>query len=71
VPPTDPTRQKVDVDAEHCHLYAICMQEAPSVFELRDDGRLHYPKRPRPEDAERVRQAARMCPTHAIRVKES
>lgn len=63
-------KQTVDVDGEQCHLFGVCMQEAPAVFAIGDDGRLRYPKRPAPEEARNVRQAARMCPKQAIRVRE-
>ncbi len=63
--------QRVDVDGEQCDLFGVCMHEAPAVFQIGDDGRLHYPKRPESEHGPAVRQAARMCPKQAIRVKES
>ena len=63
-------KQTVDVDGEHCHLYGICQHEAPAVFQIGDDGRLRYPKRPDAAHEASVRQAARMCPTQAITVKE-
>ncbi|GDY31661.1 ferredoxin [Gandjariella thermophila] len=59
-------RVHVDVNNNHCKLFAICQQEAPDVFELGPDGRLRYRAHPRAEHTERVVQAARCCPMQAI-----
>ncbi|WP_397545248.1 ferredoxin [Salinibacterium sp.] len=56
----------VSVDNRLCHLYGICEQEAPDVFELGVDGRLRYSTRPNPENADATQQAARLCPMQAI-----
>ena len=63
-------RIRVDVNRNHCHLYAICEQEAPEVFKLSADGRLHYHPTPEPHHRDAVRQAARVCPMQAIKVEE-
>jgi ferredoxin len=63
-------RIRVDVNRNHCHLYAICEQEAPDVFRLRADGRLEYQSAPPPQHRDAVRQAARVCPMQAISVEE-
>ena len=62
--------QRVSVNNTHCHLYGICEQEAPEIFQLRADGRLAYQTRPGPDHVDDVRQAARLCPTQAITLKE-
>lgn len=62
---------RVSVDNNHCHLYAICQQEAPAVFDLGVDGRLRYDTSPGGEHTAAVRQAARCCPTQAIILGES
>ena len=61
---------RVDVNRNHCHLYAICEQEAPEVFSLSPDGRLNYRSRPPAQFREAVRQAARVCPMQAISIEE-
>jgi ferredoxin len=57
---------RVDVNNNHCKLFAICQQEAPDVFDLGPDGRLRYRAHPGTEHTERVVQAARCCPMQAI-----
>ena len=61
---------RVDLNHNHCHRFAICEQEAPEVFRLSADGRLHYRARPDREHREAVRQAARVCPMQAITIEE-
>ncbi len=63
-------RIRVHVNNNHCHLYAICEQEAPEVFRLRHDGRLDYRSTPDPAHHEAVLQAARICPMQAIDIEE-
>lgn len=58
----------VSVDNEHCHLFALCQQEAPDVFELGVDGRLRYEAIQPPSHAFQTLQAARVCPMQAITV---
>jgi ferredoxin len=62
---------KVVVDFELCQSHGLCMQAAPEVFELRDDGFL-YLLQEAPPDALRARleRAARECPTGAIRIED-
>lgn len=62
--------QVVSVDNNRCHLYAICQMEAPASFEVGVDGRLRYDRTPSDHDLPEVRQAARLCPMQAIRLKE-
>ena len=69
-PTTTAPVQRVSVNNTHCHLFGICEQEAPEVFQLRADGRLAYQTKPGPEQLEDVRQAARLCPMQAITLKE-
>jgi ferredoxin len=67
--PTAVRQVRVSVDNTHCHLYAICQQEAPAVFDLGVDGRLRYTARPDAAESARVEQAARCCPMQAITVE--
>lgn len=62
-------RVTVSVDNNHCHLYAICAQEAPEVFDLSVDGRLRYKAKPAPHLYDKVWNAARLCPMQAIQIE--
>jgi ferredoxin len=70
----DPPRRSitidVSVDNNHCHLFAICQQEAPEVFQLVDDRRLVFDSRPAWYLVDQVRNAARLCPMQAIEIVE-
>ena len=62
---------KIVVDFDKCKSNALCMAEAPEVFEVRDDNFLYIlnenpPARLRPV----VEEAARVCPTRAITVSD-
>lgn len=59
----------VSVDNNHCHFYAICVQEAPEVFDLSIDGRLRYRAKPDAHLYEKVWNAARLCPMQAIHIQ--
>ena len=58
---------KIRVDYDICESNAVCMQHAPSVFEVRDDDLLHVlvDEIP-PEDEGAVAEAVRRCPRQAI-----
>jgi ferredoxin len=57
---------KITVDLAACERYGHCCFEAPTVFELDDDGELQYV--PDVDDVLRpeVEAAARACPVLAI-----
>ncbi|MEQ0563644.1 ferredoxin [Amycolatopsis sp. NEAU-NG30] len=57
---------RIDVDSHRCHAYGVCQSEAPQVFQLGQDGRLEYEKRPDAQHAPHVQAAARACPMRAI-----
>jgi ferredoxin len=59
---------RVSVDNNHCHLFAICQQEAPEVYALAGE-RLVYDHSPDPDQLEAIRTAARLCPMQAIEVR--
>ncbi len=61
----------VSVDNNHCHFYAICVQEAPEVFDLSIDGRIRYTAKPSAHLYEKVWNAARLCPMQAIHIDPS
>ncbi|QFZ24357.1 ferredoxin [Saccharothrix syringae] len=60
----------ISVDNERCHRYGICQAEAPGLFQLIDDERLRYERRPPPEQFAKARAAARACPMRAIELRE-
>ena len=60
---------KIEVDLDACRSYALCVGIAPDYFELDDDGILRVLRSPvAPEDEDRVREAALVCPTLAIKL---
>ncbi len=61
---------KVVVDFDICQSNAVCMESAPKVFEVRDDGYL-YVLNENPSEAMRaeVEEAAERCPTGAITIE--
>jgi len=69
-PRTGEQHMKVTVDFDNCASTGACMQVCPEVFEVRTDGYLHIlQENPGPELADKVNQAADMCPTAAITVE--
>jgi ferredoxin len=62
---------RVDVDFDRCESNAICMEVAPAVFEVRDDGFL-YVLQESPDASLRplLEEAVRRCPTGAISIAE-
>jgi ferredoxin len=68
--PGESTRMKVIVDFEVCQSHGLCMQAAPEVFELRDDGFLYILAETPPENLrKKVETAVRECPTGAIKLE--
>jgi ferredoxin len=58
---------KISVDFNLCESNALCMAEAPEVFEVRDDNFLYVlDENPGPELTGKVEAAARACPKQAI-----
>jgi ferredoxin len=61
---------KVIVDFEVCQSHGLCMQAAPEVFELRDDGFLYVlQETPAENQRKKVEIAVRECPTGAIKLE--
>lgn len=61
---------KVSVDFDLCKSNAVCMDAAPTVFEVRDDGYLYVLQEEPGEDVRaQVEAAAATCPTQAITVE--
>ena len=62
---------KVRIDEELCQGHAVCMGEAANVFRVDDDGVVTVlADEPPAVEHERVRLAARYCPTGAVRIEE-
>ncbi|HUR77432.1 MAG TPA: ferredoxin [Acidimicrobiales bacterium] len=61
---------KVVVDFDICQSNAVCMDIAPKVFEVRDDGFLYILIEEPPESMRaEVEEAAERCPTGAITIE--
>ena len=61
---------KVVVDFDICQSNAVCMEVAPKVFEVRDDGYLYVLMEEPPESMRaEVEEAAERCPTGAITIE--
>jgi ferredoxin len=62
---------KVVVDLGACDLHGLCVEAAPEVFEIGDDGVLHVLNETPPDDLRaQVDRAVRECPTGAISIEE-
>lgn len=58
---------KITVDFDLCESNAICMDIAPTVFEVRDDDFLYVLNESPPSELwEKVRAAVDRCPKQAI-----
>ena len=59
----------VEVDADCCGGFGQCVAKCPQVFALTDDGYAVVLVSEVPDEHEAaVREAAQLCPTHAITV---
>ncbi len=62
---------RVRIDFELCQSHGVCMEEAPEVFQVLDDGTVSILLEEPPEALEgKVRDALRYCPTGAIAIDE-
>ncbi len=62
---------RVVVDFDLCESNALCMAQAPEVFEVRDDDLLYVLNEQPPEELrEEVLAAARSCPKNAIIIED-
>ena len=60
---------KIVVDLNVCDLHGLCVEAAPEVFQIGDDGELHVLLEAPPEDLRaKVDKAVRECPTGAISI---
>jgi ferredoxin len=62
---------RVVIDWDLCQGHAMCMGEAPEVFEVGEDGKLTILQERPPESLRsKVELAVRYCPTGAIALHE-
>ena len=62
---------KVVVDVNVCNLHGLCVDTAPEVFKIGDDGVLHVLIEMPPESLRaKVDRAVRECPTGAISIEK-
>ena len=62
---------KVVVDMSVCNLHGLCVETAPEVFKIGDDGNLHVVNETPPESLRpKVDRAVRECPTGAISIEK-
>jgi ferredoxin len=62
---------KVVVDLKACDLHGLCVDTAPEVFEIDDNGVLHVLEETPPDSLRgKVETAVRECPTGAIAIEE-
>ena len=61
------TKYRVAIDRSLCSGFALCVEDAPEIFELDDLGKSTLRVQEEPDD-ERVLDAARDCPTNAISI---
>ncbi|HMI83490.1 MAG TPA: ferredoxin [Polyangiaceae bacterium] len=62
---------RVVIDWDLCQGHAICMGEAPEVFEVGEDGELKILQERPPESLRsKVELAVRYCPTGAITLEK-
>ena len=60
---------RIIVDYDLCESNALCMAEAPEVFEVRSDDFMYVlTENPTPEQEAAVRKAASVCPKQAIKL---
>ena len=62
---------RVVVDLNVCDVHGLCVDSAPEVFEIGDDGALHVLNETPPESLRaKVAAAVREYPTGAISIEE-
>ena len=63
------SRYRIHIDRQLCQGHAMCMGEAPDLFQVDDHNQLHVPNdTPTIASLEQAQRAARHCPNQAIRI---
>ncbi len=63
---------KIVINFDLCESHGVCMDIAPTVFEVRDDGFLYLLQEfPTDEQLPKVKEAVPRCPTQAITLVET
>ena len=66
-----PAKLRIRVDRDLCQGHGVCAGECPEIFAVgRDQKVMVKNTRPGPELHEKVRLAAKHCPTNTIRLEE-
>jgi ferredoxin len=58
------------VEHRTCRRHGLCLAVAPEAFTVGPDGRVQVTGRTDPAALAKAQQAARLCPTQAIKVRE-
>ena len=63
---------RIKIDLDLCQGHAVCVSEAPEVFDFDDEERKACLRmeRPDPKLRAKVELATRHCPTRALKIKE-
>jgi ferredoxin len=62
---------RIVVDFDLCQSHGLCVEAAPELFEIRDDGFLYIlNETPEQALAGKLERAALECPTGAISIKD-
>ena len=63
---------RVIVDRDLCQGHAVCVEEAPEVFDVPKGAHTVTVLEPEPAEALRakVQAAVKYCPTHALRIED-
>ena len=61
---------RIVVDEDLCQGHAMCVLEAPHLFEVPKHGTVSVLGQPTAADLEMVRSAVHHCPTGALRLEE-
>jgi ferredoxin len=59
---------RIEVDLDACQSYGQCVFEAEDIFQLDDNGKLHYTKEVPDDRLDEVESAMDVCPMQAISI---
>lgn len=61
----------VTINKNLCCGHAICLDVAPDIFTLAEDGKAELIRQPLAADEDETREAAQECPARAIIIQEA